>query len=243
MDLTKFGENKEAEAVKDTVSMGSYIQESDALEWVINFAYLSESAKGAMALNLHLTQDGVKYRETIYFTNREKKTTYSRDGKVYSLPGFNTVNHLCLIAGGAPLAQLTVEKITVPLWNKDAGKEVLTEVESIKELSGEKAIFAIMKNLEDKNKLNEATGKYEATGETRETNSIDKVFRVTDKCTVTEIMAGETEGKFIDVWLGKNKGTVNNKVKGASTNGGTVSQGMPGAAPAASAPAKSLFSK
>jgi hypothetical protein len=91
----------------------------------------------------------------------------------------------------------------------------------------------------DKTKKNDA-GVYEATGETRDENEIDKLFRAKDRMTTAEIRAQADTAGFIDTWDAKFSGIVKMKAKGA---GGTA--GAPkaaGAAPAAAKkPTTSLF--
>lgn len=101
--------------------------------------------------------------------------------------------------------------------------------------------LGIVKSVVDKTKKNEQTGLYEPTGETREENSIDKVFHTETKKTVSEFTTKAEKAEFYDMWLKKNKGQTRMRAKGA-----TSKTGLPGAAPAAGgsaavAPSKSLF--
>lgn len=241
-DLSKFKENENAEGEKDVLGGGGYLVDSDAYDATIEIAYLGQSEGGANSLTVVLDLgDSKKLRETIWFTNKQGGTTFEKDGKINNLPGFNQVNGLCLLAtGGKALADCTVGKATYPIWDTNAGKELPKEVEVLEELKGQKIVAGILRVIEDKQKKNEATGKYEPTGETREINTIDKFFQEGTRRTVTEIKAGEENGVFIDAWIEKKQGQVINKAKGTS-----VKSGIPGQA-AASAPTgegKSLFAK
>lgn len=240
-DLSKFKENENAEGEKDVLGGGGYLVDSDAYDSTIEIAYLGQAESGANSLTVVLNLgDNKKVRETIWFTNKQGGTTFEKDGKVSNLPGFNQVNGLCLLGAGKSLSECTVGKATYPVWDSNAGKELPKEVEVLEELKDQKIVAGILHVIEDKQKKNEATGKYEPTGETREVNTIDKFFQEGTRRTVTEIKAGEEKGVFIDAWIEKKQGQVINKAKGTS-----VKQGMPGQA-AGSAPAaesKSLFAK
>lgn len=242
MDLSKFATNDDAPMEKDT--LGGYLRDSDAELWTIKHAYLSESDKGALAVNLHATNTaGEDYKETIYFTNRNKQTTYTRNDKVYHLPGFNLVEAIALLGAGCHFSELSTEEKVIPVWDYDAGKELPKTVEVLSELSGVQIILGILRIIEDKTALNDATEKYEPTGETFEVNHIDKVFRDTDRCTVSEVMAELEEGEFIVKWLDKNKGKVIDKSKGKAQGSSGVKSGMPTAEGNKKGKGKSLFTK
>ena len=81
---------------------------------------------------------------------------------------------------------------------------------------------------------------YEPTGETRDENEIDKLFRAKDRMTTAEIRAQAETAGFIDTWDAKHSGTVKMKAKGASgTPGAPKAAGAPAAA--AKKPTTSLF--
>ena len=103
--------------------------------------------------------------------------------------------------------------------------------------------FGIVKILEDKTKKNDQTGEYDPTGETREVNSIEKVFHTELHLTVPEARAGKDRGEFWDAWLAKNKGQTRDKTKKDGAKSGAPASAAPGsAAPAAAAQARpSLF--
>jgi len=81
---------------------------------------------------------------------------------------------------------------------------------------------------------------YEPTGETRDENEIDKLFRAKDRMTTAEIRAQAESATFIDTWDAKHSGTVKMKAKGASgTPGAPKTSGAPAAA--ANKPPTRLF--
>lgn len=72
------------------------------------------------------------------------------------------------------------------------------------DMVGKQVRLAISLNLVDKTAKNDNTGKYEPTGETKEENSITKVFHPVSNKTVPEVKAGQ-EASFHDAWLEKIK--------------------------------------
>jgi len=226
VDLSKFTQDDKAEGEKDT--LGGFLRDSDATKFKIDVAYLSQSSGGAMSLTLHAVDDNNKeYRETIYFTNKQGQTYWERDGKRNNLPGFNLIQAICLLAGRKPLSEMTSEDKDIKVYDFEQQREVVKTMPTLKELTNADVVLGILRVIEDKKKKNEATGVYEPTGETRELNKIDKVFRAGCNRTVTEIQAGEETGSFIDKWLDKHKGQVLNTAKGKKGNDGNVGTGMP----------------
>ena len=121
----------------------------------------------------------------------------------------------------------------------DAKAEVPTKVEVLMDLLGQEIIAGVIKQTVDKTKKNEA-GAYEATGETRDENDIDKLFRAKDRMTTAEIRAQAETATFIDTWSNKWTGQTKNKAKGASGTAGAP-QAAAGAPAAAKKPTTSLF--
>ena len=157
---------------------GFSILDSDIYETTIKAMYAGESQKGAMSVTLIGDVGGREYRETIYITSSKskgQKNYYERDGKKMPLPGFTVIDDICLIATGKPLADQDTEEKVVNIYDFDQKKEVPTTVPMLVEALGQKVALGIQKQLENKNVQN-ASGEYEATEETREINVVDKVF-------------------------------------------------------------------
>lgn len=234
------------EQSQDTLGGGGAF-DSDVYTGEIVLAYAGESSGGARSVTVHVDVNGRTYRETIYVTSgKEKgqKNYYERGGKKVPLPGFTHANDLALLSTGQPLSAQTMEEKVVELYNFDERKEVPTKVMAITSMMGKQVSLGILKNIEDKTKKNDSTGAYEATGETRETNNIDKVFHAETGKTVSEFVAKAENAEFIEKWRAKFQGTVRNKATGAAAGGGKA--GLPGRsaapAPGAGKPAgKSLF--
>lgn len=230
--------------------------DSGAYKFTVDLAYLGKAASGALSLNVTLkTEDGRELRQTFWMTSgtdKGCKNYFEKDGEKRYLPGFVAANALCLLTVGKEISALDTEEKVIKLWNYESKSEVPTKVPMIVDLLGQEIVAGVLKQTVDKNRKNEVTGKYEATGETREENEIDKFFRARDNKTTAEIRAQAEEAVFFDQWKAKWEGKVKNKAKGAAAGSGTA--GMPkasggsmfGGAPATAAqatkkPATSLF--
>jgi len=223
--------------------------DTDAYAMAIDMAYFDTAASGAISVNLTFTDaTGRSVRQTIYVTSgtaKGGKNYYmvKKDGKETGekryLPGFNIANAIALLSVGKEIADVETEEKTINVWNSELRKEAPAKKQLLTELMGSEITLGLVKQIVDKNVKNPSTGMYEPSGETREENEIDKVFRTKDHLTVAEIRADATEAAFYDKWVAKNQGNTRNKAKGGGTQG---TSGLPGAAPAAdSAEKKPLF--
>ena len=224
----------------DSVGGGGVINSGLYLS-TITLAYITKAASEALGLVLHAKTDtGKDIRETFWMTSGKDKgckNYYEKDGKKNYLPGFNHANSLALLTVSKEINQLKTEEKVVKLWNSDAKAEVPTKVQVITELLNQEVILGILKQVVDKTAKNDS-GVYVATGETREQNTIDKIFRARDKMTTAEIRAQATEPAFYDTW--KDKWT--DKIQDKSNKGGAGTAGAPkAAAGAAPKPKQSLF--
>jgi hypothetical protein len=241
--LDKIQTAQQEQVERDSLG-GGFVVDSDLYEYTVDKAYMTQSASGAYAVNLALVTDDKKTLEaTIYITTAEGKTFYVKDGKENNLPGFTTINNLCLLAAKKDFLQLPQENKIVPVYDKDAKAKVNKSVPVIVDLIGTRIIAGVIKQVVDKTEDTGALdpkGKkiYAPTGETREVNEIDKFFRAKDGLTVAEILAGSSEAAFKQLWADKHKGVTQMRAKGVK--GGKT--GVPGApAAAGGTAAKSLF--
>lgn len=198
----------------------------------IKAAYATTAQSGAVGVNLILDINGQEYRETIYVTNKEGKNYFVTPQKTRAgLPGFNTINNICLICTGAPLSEQETEDKVLMIYDYDQGKEVPQNVPVITELSGKEVAVAIVDELV--NKKEKKGSEYVPVAETREVNRIAHVFHPEEHKTVKEAMDGK-EATFWDKWLERNKGKQIDRrdIKEDKSTGST--------APAQS-PRKSLF--
>lgn len=249
MSLFKNLTNQGLEETQDRLGGGGAV-ESDIYTGKIKLAYAGASARGAQFVGLVVALAGGKeYRETVYITNAKGENFFLNkqdNSKKVPLPGFTIIDDICLCTTGAPLADQDTEEKTIKVYDFDAKAEVPKAAQVLVGLLDQEVSLAIQKVLEDKTK-NDGNGNYVPTGETREVNTIVKVFNTAEKMTTVEARNGQ-DATFWDAWLEKNKGKVYDKTsKDAAAQGGNT--GAPraaGAAPqAAGAPAakKSLFGK
>lgn len=227
---------------RDSVGSGG-VFESGIRAFKIVHAYIIQAASEAKGIVLSLKDaDGKELRSTQYMTSGKAKggTNFyiDKDGQKQYLPGFNLANSLCLLTVGKEISQLSTEQKVVGVYNKEAKQEVPTKVDMLVDLLGQDILVGVLKQIVDKTKKNDATGEYEATGETREENEIDKFFRARDRMTTAEIRAQATEAVFATTWETKWTGKERNKSKGAKAGGGVA--GAPKGV-AAAKPKQSLF--
>lgn len=231
-------------AEKDSVGGGNNPVESGLYDSVIGMAYIQKSKGGALGLFLTLkTADNKEIRQTLWMTSGDakgNKNYYEKDGEKFYLPGFNAANSLALLTVGKEISELDTEQKVINLYSFDAKAEVPTKVDVVMELLNQDIIAGILKQTVDKNTKNESTGAYEATGETRDENEVDKFFRAKDKLTTAEIRAGATEPVFYTTWGDKNTGVTKVKAKGAAA-GGTAGAPKAAGTPGTAKPGKSLF--
>lgn len=228
------------EAARDVLGGGGAV-DSGVYTGTIKLAYAGMSSGGARSLTVHLDLDGREYREVLYVTNKQKQNYYEKDGKKSPLPGFTVANDLALLATGLALSEQEIEEKVVKLYDFDAKAEVPTKVQAMTSLHGRAISVGILKQLEDKKKKNDSTQQYEPTGETRETNVIDKVFHAETGKTVSEYTAKVAEAEFQGKWKAKNDGVVRNKTTGATGKVGTPGQRAANDGGATKTASKSLF--
>lgn len=242
------------QAETDSVGGGGVL-DSSIYHSNITLAYLNKSAGGALALNIHFkTAEGREGRQQLWMTSGDAKGNKNfyedKQGNKKFLPGFLHANALCLLTVGKEISQMVPEQKVVNLYNPELKKEVPTQTDVLVELIGQEVYLGLQKQVVDKN-VKADNGTYVPSGETRETNELDKVFRLRDKMTVAEIKAQATEPAFFNTWTERFAGKVidrTNKQAGAAgapaarapLMGGQQAANQPMAAAGAAAP-KSLF--
>lgn len=198
---------------------------SDVYDCTIEMVYIGNAQHSkSQSFTIHLRSGGHTHQETIWITDRENKHYYIKEGKKYPLPGFVTIDDMCLLVTGYPLSELGFEEKTVKIYDYDAKAEIPKSVMVPIQLMGQKITAAILQETHDKNKKNDATGQYEATGETRVASTVVKFFHPEMRKTVNEIRNNHNP-TFLDAWVDKYKGQVRNRSKGKPGDG----QGKPGA--------------
>jgi hypothetical protein len=203
----------------------------------IKLAYAGASAGGARNVTLIVDLNGREYRETIYITNKKGENWFlNKDdkSKKVPLPGFTTIDDICLVATGSPLADQGAEDKMVKVYDNDAKKELPKSVPVLIDLIGKEISLGIIQILENKNE--KVGNEYVPTAETRTSNAIDKVFDTESKLTVAEARAGSTTGAFWGAWAERNKDQVRDKRTIKDGVAGAPQAGRPGARAAAGAP-------
>ena len=221
---------------RDSVGGGGPL-ESGLYPMTINTAYITKSSGGALGLVLNAkTEQGKEVRQTLWMTSGTAKgcKNYYEDkqGQKQYLPGFLHANALSLLTIGKDISELDTETKVVNAYSPEAKAEVPTKVEMVMDLLGQEVLVGLIKQTVDKTQKNDA-GQYIPTGETREENEIDKIFRAKDRKTTAEIRAQAEEAIFADTWEQKWAGKTRDR---------TSKNGAPKAAPGASTkPKTSLF--
>lgn len=226
---------------------GGGVQESGAYDAKIKAAYVGKAQNSnAQSITVMLDAGGREIRQTIWITTKDGNNFYpdkQDPTKRHILPGFATIDELCLLTTGQPLSEQSVEDKVLSLYDFEAKKEIPQNVPVLTALTGQPITVGLIKQIVDKNKKDSA-GNYVPSGETREENEIDKFFHHDTKMTVTEYREGLEEAVFYPKWVEKNRGKTRNRAKGAEGKAGAP--GRPAGAPPAAqnqAPKTSLFAK
>lgn len=239
--FSKFkSENDGVESGGDVVG-GFKLLDSNIYAAAVKLLFFGASEKGAQFAEVHLTVDNDgqphEFRERIYMTTKKGENTYTdkRSGAVKFMPGFETINDLCLVTTGYGLVDMAddIEEKVFNLYDPETRSEKPQNVPCLPNVMGQRLLVGITQEIEDKTKLE--GDEYVPTGETRSLNKLSKCFHEESGRTVTEIKADKDEPIFAQKWLERNMGQVIDRSKGKPE------QGKTGAPPAASsgAPAKS----
>ena len=226
---------------------GGYILDTDAYDAQIKVAYAIVSANGAQGVSLVADIDGKEYRETIYVTNRQGENFYLNQNdksKKVPLPGYTTVDHICLCTTEKSINEQVVEEKILNIYDYDQQKDVPKSVPVLVDLIGQTVTLGIVRQLENKS-AKDGNGAYQPIAETREINVIDKVFHTPTKLTMTEAENGKSEGEFYGKWVERNQGKTQDRRKikdGAAAGSGSPGRPTAGAPQASATPARtSLF--
>ena len=207
---------------------GSYIS-------TIKQMYAGESQGGAKNMTIIADIDGKEHRETIYFTNKKGENFFLNkqdNSKKVPLPGFTTVDDICLVATGIPLAETVFEEKMVKIWDHESRKEVPKSVPVAVDCIGKQVGLALLNIIA--NKSEKQGNEYVDIADTRSFNEIDKVFDPETRLTVVEARNEVTEADFMQKWEEKNSGNVRDKRSIKDGQGGST--GRPGASNSSSPP-------
>ena len=184
----------------------------------LGIVFAGQAASGARNVTIHVNLDnGKKLTETVYISNKDGQNTYEKEGKHYFLPGFQLINNLAIMTTGKGLFDLAdaVETRSVKLYDYEAKAEVLTDVPAIVPMIGQRVLLAVLEEEKEKQKKNDATGKYEGTGEYSLINTIVKCFDPETTQSAVEKADG-AEATAMEAWLKVNKGKVKEAKKAAT---------------------------
>jgi len=185
---------------------GGFVKPTGLYGCIVDLAYLSKAASGAMALNLHLkvASDKSIIRQTLYVTtgdskgNRNYYTT--AEGKKKLLAGMAMGELISTITTEKPLAKHTPEEKTVNLYDFTAQAEKPTKVDALTEMIGKPILVGLHKVRTNK-VTKDGKGGYNTLAEERFVNEIDKVF-YPDGASVTEKKA-KSPALFHKSWQDK----------------------------------------
>lgn len=244
--------SKGLEEAEDRLGGGRRIFDTDVYENVdVKLAYAGASPGGAKYVSLVFLIDGAEYEETIYITNSKGENFFERDGKKQQMPGFVTINELCLTATGSELEDQDTEERQIEVWSYEEKKNVRQARAVLTDLTGAKATIALRKATEPKtrktDRMKDGKPVYEDTDEDRTINEIVKCFHPETRASVSEIKRAQKddkaiEAKFIEDWTEKYRGTVYNKRKGGGSSKGST-DGAPKSSGETEKPKSSLFAK
>lgn len=189
----------------------------------IKYAYATEAKSGAKGIVIGLGIGDREHSETLYITNRNKQTYYTKDGKNYPLVGYELAEALSLLGANKKLTDLTTMEKVIDVYNFEQKAKVKTAVEMFTDLVG-KDVKVALQHIKEFKKTKQGN-EYVDTDETREFNQLSKVFRMKDSKTVNEIRAKKDEAEFITQWADKWNGKLVDKTAGktpkVSTNQST----------------------
>jgi hypothetical protein len=222
---------------------GAQLLGSDIYPMTVDMVYMDKSVGGAHCINFRftgVTDNKIKHRETIYFTNKQGEPFYTdkKDASVKRpLPGFTQANEILLAICGKEMHEIESKTATIKIWDKTAKAEVPVQREVLVDLLKQQVNLGIIKQIVNKQIQNPGPGKAwidDPTGEVREENVIRTAFRYEDCMSVAEMERGATEAAFHLKWIDNFQGKDIDKSKKVA--GGAVA-GAPGApAGAATAP-------
>jgi hypothetical protein len=212
---------------------GFRVLESGPYTGTIKAAYAGKAASSnAQSVTIILAHADGEYRETFWITNKNGENFFidKNDAKKkVPLPGFTTVDDLCLVTTNKPLAQQPAEDKVMNIYDVEAKKELPKSVPMLVNLIGNEVTLGILKEVRNKQVKNSA-GVYEDTADSREENVTDKIFHYPSNLTVVEARRGIQTPTFYGAWVEKNQGVTRDRTnKDAASQNGRA--GRPNGAP------------
>lgn len=141
------------ELVSQELSNGgmSFIKEGGVYPTTVSEAFIAQTKKGGLALELFFEGDNA-WNTTLYIASNKKNpktkqnelvTTFVAKGKVQSLGGYKLFKQLMFLATGKPIDLYSIEVEEAEITYKRYGKEVTVEAERVTDLIGKDIQIAI----------------------------------------------------------------------------------------------------
>lgn len=208
----------------------------------VKLAFAGQFDSKAQYITIIFDIDGVELEITETITNKQGENFYTKDGKKNQLPGFATINDICLTVTGEELSDQDTEERQIEVWSYEDKKKVRQARQVLVDLIGKPVSLAVRKVKKNKQKKNDK-GDYVDIADEITVNDVVKTFHVESRRTVAEIKAGKDEAKFIDEWAEKWAGKEIDQRKIKDGKGGDSSAGAPPkSSGGAEKPKTSLFS-
>ena len=240
--------SKDTTVPEERVPLAKGALDTDFYNAVVNYAYLTESANGAVgvvvSLNLDVQGNSVPKSETFWITNRKRENYYMdrSSGKKMVMPSYTTIDELYSIVTGQPLSEVEadIEQRTIKVYDYAQKSDVPTQVEVITTLVNKPIGVLVQKVLKNKS-AKQADGTYVDTAESFETNIITKFVNPETKATLNEMIHKIDEPNYVKAWLDQNQGKVRDTrtVKEAGTT--TTANSAAPSQTSSSSTRKSLF--
>lgn len=208
--MSLFTKVKSAKTEKAEDRLGGFVvHPSNVYDAEVVCMYGVKSDKGSLGvtveLDLFLDPDSdkpVRHTETIYVTNQNGENFYEskKDNRRYMNSGWLLVDAIALFATNmeAGLGELETEEFHYK--RKKDGKEISVKTESYPEVVGLALQVGLLKVVKPKQIQVDNEYVDVDTGETTESNTIDRIFNE-EGFTIIEWEAEKEEPEFIDKWL------------------------------------------
>ena len=214
--MGKFSMHDDIKLKETSLGGGSYLWDSGVYKTIVDMAYFDQSKGGAHSLNVTLLgEDGKKLKQTIWFTNRKEEVHFvNQKGEKDYLPGYTLVNNLALIITGEDINEAfdKSEKKMVNVYDFNEKKEKPTQKSVATSLLGKQIKAAVLKQTVNK-RVNDGSGTYVDSAETRDENQLKEFYFPDSDLTVVEKAKDATEALMMPKWAERNTGKTLNRVK------------------------------
>jgi len=225
--MGKFSMHDDIKLKETSLGGGSYLWDSGVYKAIIDMAYFDQSKGGAHSLNVTLLgEDGKKLKQTIWFTNRKEEVHFvNQKGEKDYLPGYTLANNLSLIITGEDVNEAfdKSEKKMVNVYDFNEKKEKPTEKSVATSLLGKPVKVAILKQTVNK-RVNDGSGNYVDSAETRDENQIKEFYFADSDLTVVEKAKDAKEALMMPKWAERNTGKTLNRVKDVTASTAAASK-------------------